>query len=252
MSTDALLDIRGAPPNPFRSADGGELLVLDGVDLNCAGPDRRASRPHRVRQIHFAALIAGLMQASAGTITLSRPAGRRARARHRHGVPGLRVVSLVDGAGKRAARPRGARASRSRRSGSARWRRSTSSASTAMNPPIRANFRRHAPARRLCPRAGRASEHPSDGRAVLRARRADRGDAAHRFPRIVGRRQAADQGRHPGDAQYRGSGADVRPHPAVLFQSGPDHPRDHGRPANSPAIASIRNSAIWSRRSMWR
>ncbi len=53
---------------------------------------------------------------------------------------------------------------------------------------------------------GGASEYPAHGRTVLGARCVDRGDAAHRlFGSLVGRAHA-HQGRHSGDAQYRGGG----------------------------------------------
>ena len=74
-------------------------------------------------------------------------------------------------------------------------------------------FGRHAPARRLRPRAGRAAEDPADGRAVLGARRADRRDAAHRPARPVAGGAHPDQGDPDGHPQHRGGGADVRPHP---------------------------------------
>ena len=40
----------------------------------------------------------------------------------------------------------------------------------------------------------------------------------------------------------------------LLFSSNPGRiiARDRGRPSNSPAIASIRDSATWSRRFTWR
>src|SRR5580704_11253015 len=47
--------------------------------------------------------------------------------------------------------------------------------------------------------------------------------------RALGRRQATDQGCDYCDPQYRGGGADVRPHPVVLHQSGPHHQRDRRR-----------------------
>ena len=63
-------------------------------------------------------------------------------------------------------------------------------------------------------------------------------------------RQAADQGRDPGDAQHRGSGADVRPHPRVLAQPRPHHRGDQGRPAAAAQPRSSPRSAIWSSASM--
>ena len=83
--------------------------------------------------------------------------------------------------------------------------------------------------------------HPrpaADGRAVLGARRADRRDAAHRPHRPVDRGPAADQVDPDGDAQHRGSGADVRPHPDLLVQS-----RD-GSPPRSRSTCRTRAIAL--------
>ena len=57
------------------------------------------------------------------------------------------------------------------------------------------DFRRHAPARRLRARARRRANDPFDGRTLLGARCADRGNAAHRPSRTLGRSQAS----HPVD-----------------------------------------------------
>ena len=140
MST-ALLDIH-ALRQTFPRADGGELLVLDGIELQLVQGQivgllgRTGSGKSTLLRS-----IAGLMPASAGSYHLSRTAGRRARARHCHGVPVLRAVSLADGAGKRPARPRSARAPRSGDQEARARRRSISSASTATNRPIRASCR---------------------------------------------------------------------------------------------------------------
>ncbi len=78
--------------------------------------------------------------------------------------------------------------------------------------------------------------HPnilSDGRALLGAGRADGGKSAHRFSRSVGRGTIAHQGRHSGHAQYRGGGADVRPHSDILDQSWPRRHRHQGGAAAS-------------------
>ena len=249
----ALLDVH-ALRQTFPRADGGELLVLDGIELQLdAGPDRRAARPHRVGQVDAAApdRRPGAGRPAEPITYLGEPVVGPAPG-HRHGVPVLRAVSLADGARKRAARARGARAA-GRRDPPARARGDRSDRARRLRIRLSARaFRRHAPARRLCPRARRPSQHSADGRAVLGARRAHGGNPAHRFPRAVGRRQAADQGRHHRHPQHRGSGADVRPHPSVLDQSRTHHSRDRGRSASSRATASIRNSATWSRKSTWR
>ena len=110
-------------------------------------------------------------------------------------------------------------------------------------------FRRHAPARRLRPRARHAAEDPADGRALLGARRADRRDAPHRPPRPVAGRADSDQVDPDGHPQHRGSGADeptasscCRPIPAG---SPPRSPT----PSRIRATGSIRRSAPWSTRS---
>ena len=72
-------------------------------------------------------------------------------------------------------------------------------------------LRRHAPARRLRPRARRGSRPAADGRAVLGARRADRGDARSDLVDLWSERKLAI-GDSAGDAQHRGGGAHVRPH----------------------------------------
>ena len=92
---------------------------------------------------------------------------------------------------------------------------------------------RHAPARRLRPRARRPSQHPSDGRAVLGARRAHRRDVAHRSSRPLGRGPHADQVDFDGDPQHRGGGADVRPHHRPLVESRPHRRRNHRHAAAS-------------------
>jgi hypothetical protein len=101
----SLLDIH-ALRQTFPRADGGELLVLDGIDLHLAQGQivgllgRTGSGKSTLLRS-----IAGLMRAIGRHDYLSRPAGHGAGARHCHGVPGLCAVSLADGAGKRAARP---------------------------------------------------------------------------------------------------------------------------------------------------
>ena len=104
----------------------------------------------------------------------------------------------------------------------------------------------------LRPGAGRPPQHPADGRAVLRPRRAYGRNPAHRFPRPLVRGPAADQGRHPGDAQHRGGGLDVRPHPGVLDQSRAASSPTSRWSCHSRATGSTRRSAIWSSGSMSR
>ena len=188
-------------------------------------------------------LIAGLPRPAGGAVSyLGKPVAGPARG-HRHGVPELRAVSLArpcwrtcSSASRRSGMPRGgdppARAGGHRPHRPRRLR-------------IRLSARalgRHAPARRLRARAGGASQHPADGRAVLGARRADRRDAAHRFPRpVVARASCRSRRVHPGHPQYRGGGADVRPHPGLLDQSRAHRQRDQGRAA---AAAQSARSAL--------
>ena len=98
-------------------------------------------------------------------------------------------------------------------------------------------LRRHAPACRVRPGAGGPSQHPADGRAVLRARCADRRDAAQRLPRPLGRGAAAHQVGAARHSQHRGGGADVRPPADLLDPSGAGGERDPDRSAASALAA---------------
>ena len=98
---------------------------------------------------------------------------------------------------------------------------------------------RHAPACRLRTRSRRAPQYSADGRTIFRARRAHRRNTAHGLSRSLDRRQVADQGRDSGDTQYRGSGADVRPHSRVLAKSWSHHRGDQGRPAAATQSSRI-------------
>src|SRR6266478_9932372 len=79
-------------------------------------------------------------------------------------------------------------------------------------------LRRHAPARRLCPRAGRRADHPAAGRAFFGTRRIDCGDDPHRPSRPLDRAPTADQIDAAGHPQHRGSGLHVRPHSDLFLE----------------------------------
>ena len=95
--TAALLDIHDLRQS-FPRADGGEHLVLDGVELSLNQGQivgllgRTGSGKSTLLR-----LIAGLAQPSGGTVTyLGQPVNAPAPG-HRHGVPVLRAVPLADG-----------------------------------------------------------------------------------------------------------------------------------------------------------
>ena len=157
--------------------------------------DRRPARPLGIGQVHAVAVDRRAGPAERRRDQLSRQACTRSGRGRGHGLPELRAVSVADGLRERRARARGAAAAegqdprafagrdRPHRAGRIRIRLSAGT------------LRRHAPARGFRARAGRASEHPADGRAVLGTRRVDRRDAAHGLPRPVVGRTDADQGR---------------------------------------------------------
>ena len=96
---------------------------------------------------------------------------------------------------------------------------------------------RHAPARRLRPGSGHAADDPADGRAILRARCADRRNLAHRPAGSLAGRAHTDQSHSDGHPQYRGSGADGRPRSRAVVQPWPHRLRDSGHPS-PPARSS--------------
>ena len=136
--------------------------VLQDVSMSLkTGEIVGAARPFRLRQVDAAAhhLRAGAPDRGKGHDR--RQAGRRPRGKRRDGVPELRAVPLAHRARQRRDRPAGARRS-ARRNAQARL------AGDRRHRPRRLRirlsqgaFRRHAPARRLCPRAGRAAANPA-------------------------------------------------------------------------------------------
>ncbi len=190
--------------------------------------DRRAAGPLGVRQIHPAADRCWTAAADRGTGAVVWQPAPRAGGGRGDGVSKLRPVPLAHCKGKCGTRIGSARAATGR----------TSEPCGASHRPDRAwRFRRrlsegvvgrHEPARGSGARAGGASRPAADGRAVQCAGRADCRDAAHGSDRfMVGRPVAAEIGAD-GNPQYRGSGADGRPHPGVFGQSGPHRARACG------------------------
>ena len=194
-------------------------------------------------------IIAGLTPADAKARSRSTASRSTARRGRRDGVPELRAVSLADRArqcGDRPARDRRA----ARRDPQARAEGDRHHRPRRLRIRLsQGALRRHAPARRLRARARRAAEDPADGRAVLGARRADRGDAAHRPARPLAGRPHPDQIDPDGDAQHRGSGADGRPHRRARLQSRAASPPRSPCRCRIRATGSTPNSASSSRRS---
>ena len=167
-----------------------------------------------------------------------------------HGVSVLCAVSVADGAAERRIGA-GSAGDRQRRAPQAGARRDRPDRSRRLRVRLPQGIvGRHAAARRVCTRAGGASRPVADGRAVFGARRTDRRDAAHRPDRSLDRRPAADQVGADGDAQHRGSGADVRPHSGVLVQSRDGSPPRSRSICRIRAIVSIRRSGSSSTASM--
>ena len=112
--SDALLQIESCCQS-FPKPDGEELLVLDDINFTLKEGEivgllgRSGSGKSTL-----AAADLGIGAAGRGQGGVSGPHGHRAGARHRHGVPDLRAVSLADRSGKRAAWPGSARPARGR------------------------------------------------------------------------------------------------------------------------------------------
>ena len=209
--------------------------------------DRRHPRQVGLGQIHLPARARGADAADRGQCRLSRPDRRRRRrtaspwcSRPSRSSPGSPCWAMSSSASRRRACARAERRQRAldgdrpHRPRRLRIRLSQGA------------LRRHAPARRIRPRARRQSRRAAARRAVLGARRADGRDAARRPHGSLGRAARADQGHHPGLAQHRGGGRDRRPHHHLRQRSRP-YPRrdsgDAGAPARpSPARASARSS----------
>ena len=213
-------DVRKAFPKP----DGAELLVLEGMNLELREGQivgllgRSGSGKSTLLR-----LIAGLAEPSAGGLHYLGKADLRVR---RRASPWCsRVLRCFRGSPYLKTLRWGSRRSGMSAGGYPQTIPGRHRSDRLGRVRVRLSARavgRHAAARRIRQGAGGASEYSADGRTVLRPGRADRGDAANRLPGSVGRRPDAHQGRHSGDAQHRRGGPDVRPHPGVRQQSGPD------------------------------
>ncbi len=223
LATAELLQVRDVRKS-FPKPDGGELVVLDGVNLTMvAGQIVGLLGRSGSGKSTLLRLIAGLSEPTAGTLTyrgkpVDGPTAGVAMVFQSFALfPWLTVFENV-ALGLEAQRM--PKADIRKRSLAAIDLIGLDGFESAYPRELSGGMRQRVG---LCARAGGASGYPADGRTVLGARCADRRDPAHRFPGSVGRRPHADQGRHPRDAQYRGGGAHVRPHPGVRQQPGP-HP----------------------------
>ena len=175
-------------------------------------------------------IVAGFDEPTTGEVLSPRQADHRAGQRPRHGVPGLRAVSLDDGARQHRFRAAPAQAAKG---GDRRHRRRISQAGRARalrRPLSEPAFRRHEAARGDRARACQQRQHALDGRAVRRARRAHpRAAPARAAADLVAHRRHRDL-RHP---FRRGGGAARRPRAGDERGAGPHRQRHHDRPAAS-------------------
>ncbi len=238
-----LLEVRNCK-QAYHKDSASDFVVLDNVDVTIKTGEivgllgRSGSGKSTLLRI-----VAGLLTPTAGDGDLARRAADRAGRGRGHGVPELRAVPLADRAGERGAGPGGAGGGAAERDRAGRGGDRPDRARRLRERLSQGDVRRHAPARGPGARAGGASRPAADGRAVLRPRRADGGDAAHRPDRPVDGRQAAGQVDPDGDAQHRGGGADVRPHPGVQLQSRPGRAASCACRSRTRATGSTRRSA---------
>ena len=117
-----------------------EIEALARIDVTIDGrPVRLPDRRFRLRQVHPAAHHCRLRGADHRRGHGARPAGHRSGQRPRHGVPGLRAVSLDDGAAEHRLRPAPARTVEARRSRRSPTNSSGSSGSNALPTATRAS-----------------------------------------------------------------------------------------------------------------
>ncbi len=238
---DASVTANEAPSSPCEAcarpttrAASGSLVVLDNVDLTLrSGEIVGLLGRSGCGKSTLLRAIAGLIRPTEGTITFDGYARYRPARGHRVGVPELCALSLAHRSAECGTRPRSSRP-RARRAPQARPGRDRPDRPRRLRERLsQGTLGRHAPARRICARARRASEGAADGRALFGPRRADRRDLAHRSARSVVRGPHADRGHPDGDPQYRGGGADVRPHSHFRVESRACHRRNPGRPATA-------------------
>ena len=218
----------------YRPPRGRPVLALEDVSLEVRRARiRGAARPVRLRQVHAALsdrrLPAGRERHDHGR----RQAGDGARARPRHRVPAFRAVSLEDGARQRRSTAWSAQGMPKRRARSARADVHRSGRALRLRGQLSvAALRRHEAAHRDRPHAGLRSEHPADGRAVRRARRADPPpDAGRAAAHLAAHAEDRDL-RHPRRA---GGGLSRRPRRGDVGAARPhqDHRRHQVRQERS-------------------
>ena len=206
----------------------GNVEALRGVDLDFpSGQADQPARPERLREDDAAEDHRRAGRGRCRHDLRQRPARQQARTGTRLRVPGFRAAALGDRAAQRrlragAARQGGRRAREGRpplyRRGRAFRLRGQVSARAV---------RRHAPARRSCPRAFGRCRRAAARRAVLGGRRTEPAEVPGRPDPAADQPEQDLHLRHPLD---RGGGLHLRPHRASVAAAGPrlaDHRAGH-------------------------